>query len=111
MKEIVALVRERSSENEKWTDYFLVENAENPEENFRAAIREYLLTDVGTESIKATSEDFNWGDSVLYVPDHIWNKHGIREIEDGEKIVFSHPFVIEVNQDEILIPEEYYQIN
>lgn len=110
MKQLVALERERLSENEIWTDFFKVINSEDPEQLFRNAIKEYLLTEDGTESIKGSSEDFNWGDSVMYVPEAFWNKHGIHSVKENESVVIQNPITIRVNQDEILIPDEYWEI-
>lgn len=59
MEQFVALIRERHWENAKWTDYFIVENSINPEQNSRDAVKEYLLTEDGKEDIKLTSKDYN----------------------------------------------------
>lgn len=109
MEQFVALIRERHWENAKWTDYFVVENSENPEQNFRDAVKEYLLSEDGKEAIEATSEDFNWGDSVTHVPDEIWNKHKIRPVYSGDKVVIGNQIEIIVDQDEVLIPQEYFE--
>ena len=109
MEQFVILTRERATENQKWTDFFTITDSTNPEQTLRDAIRAYLLTEEGKASIKESSEDFNWGDAVLYVPDEFWNKHGIKEISEGESVILSHPIIINVDQDEILIPAEYYE--
>ena len=109
MMQLVILMRERAWENQKWTDLFRVANSENPEETMRTAIKEYLLTDEGKEDIKQSSEEFNWGDAVMYVPESVWNKHGIISVSEGEQVKVTNTTVIEVDQDEVLIPKEYYQ--
>lgn len=108
MKNFVVLIRERAWENEKWLDYFMIENTEYPEQNFRDAIKEYLMTPEGKQAIEQTSEDFNWGDSLIYVPEHTWNKYGIYSISDGDTVTLTQPVEILVDQDEVLIPNEYY---
>lgn len=111
MEQLIILVRERDWEDEKWSDMFSVSDSQNPEQNFRNAIKEYLLSEEGKKAIKQTSNDFNWGDAIMYIPETIWNKHGIKSINEGESVTVSNPITITVEQDEVLIPEEYYELD
>lgn len=108
MTKILALVRERNWEDARWIDYFTIDEDQNPEQSLRTAVREFLLTKDGTEAIKASSEDFNWGDAVMHVPDETLKRHGIAPLTEGQIVIFSEPIIVEVVQDEILIPSEYY---
>lgn len=110
MRQSILLERERLWENMVWEDAFMIENSENPEQSFRNAIKEYLLTKEGLEAIKATSEDFNWGDGIVYVPESIWNKHGIYSLDEKVENTPVPWLILRVTQDEVLIPKEYYSI-
>lgn len=114
----VALFRERYSEDERWSDDFWVDATKIPSaELFKAAIEEYLKTPEGLKVISDTCEDFNWGDAVLYVPNEIWHKYGIYPFEYNKSPFdmglspadHNNDYCILVNQDEILIPETYYE--
>lgn len=73
------LVRERKCEDQTWIDTFEVEDfVENPERAIRDAVKEFLDTDEGKKALSYTCHDFNWGDAVVYVPEEIWKKHGLR---------------------------------
>ena len=109
MEKLVVLTRERLSENQQWNDFFLVSTSNDPEKRIREVVREYLLTDEGAEDIKDSCEDYNWGDVLMTIPESFWNQYGIQTISDGDQITFSNPIVMVVNQDEILIPNEYYE--
>lgn len=93
----VTLIRERSWENESWINHFIV-SSDNPEQKLRDAVKEYLQTDDGKKMIEATSYDFNWGDAINYVPDEIWEKHGVKPVYESQAVT------ITVDQDEVLIP-------
>lgn len=108
MKQLVVLIRKREWENAVWADYFRAEPSENPEETFRQAVQEYLMTEDGKEAIKATSEDFNWGDAVMDVPKEQWMKHGLEPLQSGDSVVIHHTIEVIVDQDEVLIPQSYY---
>lgn len=97
--EIVNLVRERKWEEQIRVDSFeVIAPIESAEHALRNAVAEYLTTDGGKKAIDDTCEDFNWGDSVNYVPDEIWEKHGLRP----------HPRItnVMVDQDEVLCSDE-----
>ena len=68
-------------------------------ERLRAAVAEYLATPNGKQAIIDTNYDFNWGDAISSVPDEIWNKYGLSLVEDDRE-------TIDLDQDEILCPEE-----
>ncbi len=117
---LVDIIRERPEENERWVDGFWVSEglakSSEPLDPFRAAVEEFLETEDGLAAIYQTSKDFNWGDAMVYVPEEIWNKHGIYP-EDPyktleERGIISHPYLsrmsITVHQDEVLIPASYY---
>lgn len=111
MEQLVILIRERDWEIKKWSDLFIISNSANPEQSFRDAIKDYLLTEEGIKLIKQTSEDFNWGDAIMYIPERVWNKFGIKSISEGENTAISNPITLIVEQDEVLIPEEYYELD
>lgn len=110
MEQIIVLIRERDWENTRWSNYFAVKDAENPEQSFRDAIAEFLSTKEGVEAIKHSCEDFNWGDAVNKIPCEILQKYGIREIADDEPFTVKQLTEIVVNQDEVLIPDTYYSL-
>ena len=92
------LVRERPNglEQDIWTDTFAHECSVNEvEQRLRDAVNEYLQTDEGKHQIELTCNDFNWGDAIMYVPQAIWQRHGL---------TLSAPVTmsIRVRQDEIL---------
>lgn len=113
----VTLIRDRYSEDETWSDVFWVDAIKtSSKELFMAAIEEFLNTPEGQQAIEDTCEDFNWGDAVMYVPEEIWNKHGIFS-DDPDLTPSQRNFAptssimsvtIKVDQDEILIPDSYY---
>ncbi|MBQ8997077.1 MAG: hypothetical protein IJ086_07420 [Clostridium sp.] len=96
---LLNLVRERISEDWRETDIFLVEDSVvNPEEALRNAVRDYMQTEEGKQSILNSCKDFNWGDAMMDVPNEYLNLYGIyKMVDDVETII--------VNQDEILFPE------
>lgn len=77
-----------------------------------------MNTEDGREEIKRTHEDFNWGDAMMRVPEETWNKHGIYSAPRDKSpsdlgLVISSEYpheTIRVNQDEILIPDSYYEL-
>ena len=97
---IVRLTRVRPEENEAYTDLFFVsQQVEDVEAALRAAVEEFLTTPEGREAVEDTHHDFNWGDAIVYVPDEIWGKHGLKLLgEPNYETVF-------VDQDERLCPE------
>lgn len=111
MEQLVILIRERDLEIKKWSDMFIISDSSNPEQSFRDAIKDYLLTEEGSKAIKQSSENFNWGDAIMFVPERFWNKFGIKSISEGENRTISNPITITVEQDEVLIPEEYYELD
>ena len=108
------IIRERPSEHEVWSDEFWVDATKVPTiERFKAAVQDYLKTPEGKQDIIMTSEDFNWGDAMMYVPTEAWNKYGIYPAETGRtlnemgliyKSNLMH-FTCKVDQDEVLIPD------
>lgn len=106
---LVVLVRERPSENETYTDFCLVPKDEDAEEVLRKAIRTFLLTMEGNKEIKKSSEDFNWGD-IYRIPNETWSQFGITMLEDNMAFATNEKTVVKVDQDEILIPDEYWTI-
>lgn len=111
---LVYFVRERRSENARWTNGFIVENTHNPEINIRAAIEDFLSTEQGIKCIEYTNKDFNWGDAMAEIPSEIFAKHNVREINNelllsmnrSDNVKFT---IITVNQDEVLIPSSYFE--
>ena len=116
----ISIIRERYSEHEAWSDDFWVDASLTPSVAlFKTAIEDYLRTEDGMRDIKATCEDFNWGDAMVYVPIETWNKHGIYPLDpnrDPHELGLSPTTSLNyqsflVNQDEILIPDydAYYE--
>lgn len=94
----VVFIRERRSEGQFFTDYFLVEDhITDPESAIRAAVETYLKTPEGKEAVIEACRDYNWGDVFNTVPEQILNQHGIHFTEEG--------YTICVDQDEVLFPE------
>jgi hypothetical protein len=89
------LVRERLSENERWTDEFEVADGVDFEAALREAVAEFLKTEDGKQARLAACDDFNWGDAIMYVPDECWAKHGLKMVTDSIE-------TLRVNQDELL---------
>ena len=98
----VALVRRIESENATYIDLFAcAPGVADPEKAMRAAIAEFLATPAGRRAFKETCNDFNWGDSLMYVPASIWKRNGLRLINPQERKV------VLVDQDEVFyVPEE-----
>lgn len=111
MPKLVALTRERRSENWSQTDYFIAQdNVNNPEEAMRKAIYDFLFTPEGKKMIVYSSGDYNWGDAVMSVTDEFWNKHGIQmKYDNQEYSVSGNTVEITVNQDEVLISDEHQE--
>lgn len=108
-KQLVTLVRVRHWENTSWQDKFLIVETDQPEQTFRNAIKEFLLTEEGKKQIKQTNGDFNWGDAVMVVPNATWEKHGISPLADGVHYHVTDTFTLTVDQDEVLVPEENFE--
>lgn len=112
MAYLVAFRRERRSEQEVWTDHFvvdqsIVEGDEKPllaiEKAFRLAVEEYLWTEEANKMLTYTAGDYNWGDALSSVPDEVFAKHGI-SVRDETKTysISGEVFDVTVNQDEVL---------
>lgn len=96
---IVSFVRERKSEIWKTTDSFLVEDyVENAEEAMRAAVKDFMNTTEGQNSVKNACGDFNWGDVMNDITDECLMAHGLQRCNKDINTIF-------INQDEILNPE------
>ena len=104
MEQIIILRRKRHWENAKWDDYFIAKGEIDPEKAMRDAIREFLLTSEGLNAIEETSNDFNWGDAMVYIPEKLWNKHGLETLYEEDRVTTGIPIDIVVDQDEVLIP-------
>lgn len=97
---LVAFVRERRYRNQKFIDYFRVDDSvKNVEEAFRAAVADYLKTEEAKPDVEDACGEYNWGDAMGTVPEEFFNKHGIYTTQNEDTIE------IFVNQDEILFPE------
>lgn len=93
---IVNLIRERTCESQLWIDTFIVDDSvKNPEQALRDAVKEFLATDEGKKANEYACNDFNWGDAVVYVPEEVWAKHGLK-FRDMKSVD------IKVYQDEVL---------
>ena len=113
----VTLVRERPCENEQWADSFWVDAKVVPTVDlFREAVQFYLGTGDGLRDIKMTCEDFNWGDAIQCIPDFYWNTYGIYPADPSRSpaemglspTANYNPITFVVNQDEVLIPDSYF---
>lgn len=52
-------------------------DAKQIEAAMRAAVAEFLQTDDGKQAVQHAAGRFNWGDAITYIPDDVWNRHGI----------------------------------
>jgi len=113
----VILIRERYSEHEIWPDDFWVDANKSPsKELFLEAVEAFLMTKDGEKAVAQTCNDFNWGDAVIYVPNKIWNDFGIYRMdyrlspeEMGLAPTSSANLTrIQVDQDEVLITDDYF---
>lgn len=102
---LVVVVRKRFWEDKQWMDYFLYNGNGNPEEEFRSAITEYLLTEDGERAINHTSNDFNWGDAMQEVPRSLYEQRGLYAVSSQENITLNDVIEVVVDQDEVLIPD------
>lgn len=90
-------------------NYFIVENSTNPEQNFREAIKEHLLSVEGAKQIELADGFYSWADAVYDVPASIWERHNIEKVQEGDSVIIANTFEIIVDHDEELIPEEYHR--
>lgn len=65
----LALIITLNYDHEKHPDF-------DPEAAIRAAAADYLHTNQGKAALEDTCGNFNYGDFVNYVPDHMNKKHG-----------------------------------
>ena len=109
------LIRHRPWENASWSNDFWVDASKVPsKELFEQAIHDYLNTAAGKLAIEFTCNDFNWGDAMMYVPENIWNRHGIYSLDYNRPASelglaptsSEHLSTIQADQDEVLIPDE-----
>lgn len=99
----VKLTRMRCGESEAYTDLLEVDDSiKDAETAIRTAIKEFLSTPDGMDAMVDSCDDFNWGDAIMYVPDEIWAKHGLRIIPEPMYVS------IYVSQDEVLGSLENY---
>lgn len=103
---LVTLVRTRSWESAHWFDYFIVKHTDNPEQTIRDAVAHYLQTDSGQKALVDTSDDFNWGDAVMQIPEEIWTAFNITCICEDQPVSIHNATccTIMVDQDELLTP-------
>lgn len=102
---MVVLRRERRSEGQVYTDYYVArEEVADPEAALRSAVDEFLFTDEGREMILYTSEDYNWGDASMSLTDDVLSKHGMERLREDHAYTLNGEVVeVVVNQDEVLV--------
>lgn len=109
------LIRHRPWENTSWSNDFWIDASKVPSKVlFEQAVHDYLNTAAGKLAIEFTCNDFNWGDAMMYVPENIWNRHGIYPLDYNRPASelglaptsSEHLSTIQVDQDEVLIPDE-----
>lgn len=116
----VNLVIENRFEENMWTDIFLVD-AGKPvsKELFVEAVQSFLMTEAGRKALSDTGSSFNWGDAEFYIQDDFWQQFGIYPYDYEfnpediglEPVRDVEPITIRVNQEEVLLPEGYFEKN
>lgn len=109
---LVELIRTRQEgfDVETYVDRYLVENADTEEQAeflFRKVIDMFFREGDPLHVERAwnyAGDDFNWGDFVSMVPENFMRSFGIHAVEESDK-----PIVVQVNQDELLIPEWFVE--
>jgi hypothetical protein len=89
-------VRKEGFNTELYVDQFSHNTSVDVLAAARAAVAEFLESDLGKEIAASINYDFNWGDAIQEIPTEIWQKHGLRKQPCGS---------VEVNQDEVLCTE------
>jgi len=99
-KRTVVLIRERVAEGEIYVDLYEydTQHGKRPELALRAAAADFLATPEGKESIVFSRNDWNWGDLTSYLPPKILKRYGLKKIDQK-------PMLVEVDEDEVLIPK------
>jgi len=98
------ILKENVSRKLIYIDVFRAEDfVINPEQILRAAIKDFLSTPDGEKVIKNTHSKFDWSDALVFVPEEIWNKHGIKSFDLPWEAIKTMPVdIIKVNQNEVL---------
>jgi hypothetical protein len=93
---LVQVIR-TDSNGEEFSEIIEVQDqVDNVEEALRAAVKEYLQTEDGQDDISRTGY-FDWGSAFTYVPDEIWEKHGLN-VQRSEVITET----VDLNENEDL---------
>jgi hypothetical protein len=93
-------VRRDGGNVEQWLDTFEHECPVNEVlDRAKQAVNEYLHTEEGMQIIRENYGDFNWGDAMMMMSREDWEKHGLRLLPET-------PELIEVDQDECLVPKD-----
>lgn len=116
----VNLVIENRFEESMWTDIFLVDASKAvSKEVFVEAVQSFLMSESGRKAVADTGNSFNWGDAEFYIQDEFWHQFGIYPYDyefNPEEIGLEpvrdiEPITIRVNQEEVLVPEGYFEKN
>lgn len=99
-KRSIVLIRRRVSEAQTYVDLYEEDgNFLVPAEMaLRAAAAEFLATPEGKKAIQLSGYDWNWGDLTLDLPPKFLKRYGLKKSPQEVRYV-------EVDQDEVLVPE------
>ncbi|AJD93714.1 hypothetical protein JMA_43970 (plasmid) [Jeotgalibacillus malaysiensis] len=89
---------------------FLVQagtTSQEAENKLRKAVLEFLSTDKGTEEVRQTCQDFNWGDALNTVPDEFYRKQGVDVLDGTPALITGNETNVDVNHDEVLLHPGY----
>lgn len=89
---------------------FLVQAGITPQEaenKLLKAVLEFLSTDKGTEEVRQTCQDFNWGDALNTVPDEFYRKQGIDVMDGTPASITGNETHVGVDHDEVLLHPGY----
>lgn len=77
-KYIFTVLKETGDIEDKITAFALPDSAKGSEETFlRTAVRRFLHTKLGEQSVIDTKRTFNWRDAACYIPQSFWAEYSI----------------------------------
>jgi len=95
---LVVLVRRRPMEDDRLDVFRTAEGVEDPEAALRTAVETFLRGPEGRQAIEDSDWDFNFGDAIAVLGNEDWQRGGLTILPEVQ--------VVEVDQDEVLIPED-----
>lgn len=99
-------VRRDGMDTDFWYDPFLVNVPGEPADRelltlFQKTVWAFLDTPQGREAAEETCNDFNWGDTLNYIPYSFWASRGIYPLSQADPVFLCRGArVLCVNQDE-----------